>query len=275
MTARDHRGHALALFHRAFAPLLAVGRRYPALEEIIVDGPKLFVAAEEGLVGLDLVAETGLRLPDIRALCDNAAVYDGAQFGEVPPARPILSVKVPPELRVSASIPPVVDDISVAIRFLRSKTLTLDDYVGQGVMTQDQAAHLRRLLQAKKSIVVSGGTGTGKAQPIDEPVLTPSGWQAIGALKAGDLVLGPDGRTTRVRGVYPQGTKPVVRVTFRDGRRTRCCHDHLWQVWAKRGTGEGPRGAGPSVPPRRSRSRSPALQGTHAASASRSSRPAG
>ena len=87
MIPHDRRQHALALFNRAFAPLLAVGRRYPALEEIIVDGPKLLIAAEEGLVGLDLVAETGLRPPDIRALCDNAAVYDGAQFGEVPPAR--------------------------------------------------------------------------------------------------------------------------------------------------------------------------------------------
>ena len=162
MIVRDHRQHALALFHHAFAPLLAVGQRYPALEEILVDGPKLFVAADEGLVGLDLEAETGLHPPAIRALCDNAAVYDGAQFGEVPPARPILSVKIPPELRVSASIPPVADDISVAVRFLRAKSLTLDDYVGQGVMTEDQAAELRRLLAARKSIVVSGGTGTGK-----------------------------------------------------------------------------------------------------------------
>jgi type IV secretion system protein VirB11 len=159
---RDHRGQALALFRRGLAPLLAVGQRYPALEEILVDGKKLFIAADEGLVGLDLEAETGMHPGEVRALCDNAAVYDGTQFGEVPPARPILSVKIPPELRVSASIPPVSDDIDVAIRFLRAKTLTLDDYVEQGVMTEEQAAELRHLLQARKSIVVSGGTGTGK-----------------------------------------------------------------------------------------------------------------
>ena len=162
MIPRDHRQHALALFNRAFAPLLAVGQRYPALEEIIVDGTRLFVAADEGLIGLDLKAETGLHPADIRALCDNAAVYDGAEFGEVPPARPIMSVKIPPELRVSASVPPVSQDISVAIRFLRARSLTLEDYVEQGVMTQEQAAHLRRLLRARKSLVVSGGTGTGK-----------------------------------------------------------------------------------------------------------------
>jgi type IV secretion system protein VirB11 len=163
MTVRDHRGPALALFHRAFEPLLAVGRRYPALEEIIVDGPnKLLVAAEEGLVSLDLLAETGLGPPEIRALCDTAAVVDGSQFGEVPPARPTLSVKIPPELRVSAAIPPVADEIGVNIRFLRGQALTLEDYVAQGVMTEDQAAHLRQLLHARKSMVIAGGTGTGK-----------------------------------------------------------------------------------------------------------------
>ena len=36
----------------------------------------------------------------------------------------------------------------------------------------------------------------GRAQPVDRQVLTPAGWQAIGTLRIGDLVVGSDGRPT-------------------------------------------------------------------------------
>ena len=70
----------------------------------------------------------------------------------------------------------------------------------------------------------------GRAQPIDRRVLTPSGWQAIGSLRVGDLVIGSDGRPTPVLGVYPQGRRPVFRVTSQDQASTLCCAEHLWTV---------------------------------------------
>lgn len=79
-------------------------------------------------------------------------------------------------------------------------------------------------------IVVSGETGQGKAQPVDEPVLTPSGWRPIGDLRVGDPVLAVDGSVSRVTGVFPQGARPVARVAFNDGAWTRCDLDHLWSV---------------------------------------------
>jgi hypothetical protein len=69
-----------------------------------------------------------------------------------------------------------------------------------------------------------------KAQPLDAGVLTPTGWSTIGALSAGDEVIGADGQPTRVVGVYPQGHKEVFRVEFTDGASTECCDDHLWAV---------------------------------------------
>ncbi|MEZ5121527.1 MAG: PhoH family protein [Solirubrobacterales bacterium] len=70
----------------------------------------------------------------------------------------------------------------------------------------------------------------GRAQPLDRRVLTPSGWQPIGMLHVGDLVIGSDGRPTPVLGVYPQGRRPVFRVTSQDGASTLCCAEHLWTV---------------------------------------------
>src|SRR3954464_15547878 len=57
----------------------------------------------------------------------------------------------------------------------------------------------------------------GRAQPLMSPVLTPSGFQPIGSLQVGDLVIGSGGLPTPVLGVYPQGRKEVFRVVARDG----------------------------------------------------------
>lgn len=77
---------------------------------------------------------------------------------------------------------------------------------------------------------VSGPPGTGKAQPLDTPVLTPSGWVRMGDIKVGDEVVGSNGMATRVRAVHPQGEVPISRVIFSDGSSTECCDDHLWTV---------------------------------------------
>ncbi len=70
----------------------------------------------------------------------------------------------------------------------------------------------------------------GRAQPLDSQVLTPDGFRRFGDLTVGDLVVGSDGRPTPVIGVYPQGRKPVYRVTAQDGASTLCCGEHLWTV---------------------------------------------
>lgn len=75
-----------------------------------------------------------------------------------------------------------------------------------------------------------GQLGRSKSQPLDEVVLTPSGWVAMGDLHVGDYVVGRNGKPTRITGVYPQGVEQVYRVTFTDGSWTRCSADHLWAV---------------------------------------------
>jgi phosphate starvation-inducible protein PhoH and related proteins len=70
----------------------------------------------------------------------------------------------------------------------------------------------------------------GRAQPVDREVLTPTGFQTIGSLRVGDLVIGSDGRPTPVLGVYPQGRREVFRVQAQDGSSTLACAEHLWFV---------------------------------------------
>jgi DNA modification methylase len=67
-----------------------------------------------------------------------------------------------------------------------------------------------------------------KAQPIDAKILTPTGWRPMGEIQVGDPVICGDGLPTRVLGVYPQGERPIYRITFSDGASTEADADHLW-----------------------------------------------
>lgn len=98
----------------------------------------------------------------------------------------------------------------------------------QGELWPFQTPAYERMLE--RNVLVAYEMGLGKAQTSDEPVLTPTGWTPIGELKVGDRVIGQDGRPTVVEGVYPQGEKELVKVTFQDGTWTRCSWEHLWNV---------------------------------------------
>lgn len=69
----------------------------------------------------------------------------------------------------------------------------------------------------------------GKALRNGTPVATPYGWKEIENLRQGDQVIAGDGSVTIVTGVYPQGVKPLYRMTFDVGETIDCCAEHLWK----------------------------------------------
>ena len=70
----------------------------------------------------------------------------------------------------------------------------------------------------------------GRAESLNSLLMTPTGWRKMGDIRVGDLVIGSDGKPTEVLGVYPQGKKPVYRLTMTDGASVVACAEHLWQV---------------------------------------------
>lgn len=84
-------------------------------------------------------------------------------------------------------------------------------------------------------MLVLGTTGSGKAQPLDAKLHTPSGWQRMGDVKIGMLLSMPDGSIAPVVGVFPQGMVDIYKVTFVDGRSTEACGEHLWEIFHKEG----------------------------------------
>lgn len=93
-----------------------------------------------------------------------------------------------------------------------------------------QDAGVNNLLRTRKSGVIYDDMGLGKALPMNAKIATPNGWIQMKDVSVGDAVIGSDGKSTRVIGVYPQGEKEVFKVTFSDGASVECCDEHLWAV---------------------------------------------
>ena len=73
--------------------------------------------------------------------------------------------------------------------------------------------------------------GVGKAQPLSSKILTPTGWKLMGDINVDDIIVGSDGTTQQVLNVFPQGIRPVYKVTMKDGGVTYCDEEHLWTVF--------------------------------------------
>ncbi len=64
--------------------------------------------------------------------------------------------------RVQAMLPPIVSAPSFSMRKPASRVFTLDDYAQTRIITAAQSSLIRDAVLARKTIVVSGGTGSGK-----------------------------------------------------------------------------------------------------------------
>ena len=76
---------------------------------------------------------------------------------------PVLHAQLPDGSRLAAVIPPVVRPApALTIRKFPSRHFTVDDLIARGTMTQRLAIFLAEQIAAGKTLLISGGTSTGK-----------------------------------------------------------------------------------------------------------------
>lgn len=100
------------------------------------------------------------------------------------------------------------------------------------VMTSVNAKKFRA--KHPKGIMLLGVQGSGKAQPLYSKVLMENRkWKQIGELEVGDKIRTPSGKVQPIKEIFDHSEKNCYRVTFRDGRYTDCCDEHLWKIYNK------------------------------------------
>lgn len=81
-----------------------------------------------------------------------------------------------------------------------------------------------------KLVTWAGGAATGKAQPLNALIRTPSGWTTMGELKEGSIICDTEGGAQYVQKIHPQGIQDIYKVETNDGGVAECTLDHLWVV---------------------------------------------
>ena len=87
---------------------------------------------------------------------------------------------------------------------------------------------IHRGARLKKFYLRSAATGVGKSIPNSTIIPTPNGLKTVGEIQVGDYLFDAFGKPTLVKAIYPQGLKEVWEITFKDGRKAKCCEEHLW-----------------------------------------------
>ena len=124
---------------------------------------------------------------------------------------------------ISELLQPTMDELDRI-----SETGGIGTGIPTGFMDLDQ---ITNGLHPGQMITVAGRPGSGKALALDTPLATPDGWTAMGAVRVGDLLVGADGRPTRVLAATEvMADRPCFTVTFSDGAQIVADAEHQWVV---------------------------------------------
>ena len=149
----------------------------PQVNDILVNGPNsIFVE----VAGVLQKAQTRFIDDDhVMRIIRRVLAPLGRRLDE---SSPMVDARLPDGSRVNAIIPPIaLDGPSISIRKFTQKHLTASDLVNLGSMTRECLELLTVIVQNRRNLLVSGGTGTGKTTilnllsqfiPKDERIVT-------------------------------------------------------------------------------------------------------
>lgn len=148
-----------------------------SITEVMINGHEdIFIEKSGRLQKLNAKFESQRRLEDI------IQRIVGQAGREVNQANPIVDTRLPDGSRVNIVLPPIsLCGPVVTIRKFSKKSMTIEQLIRYGSITQDIADKLEILVKSKYNIFISGGTGSGKTTflnalsnyiPKDERVIT-------------------------------------------------------------------------------------------------------
>jgi pilus assembly protein CpaF len=130
----------------------------PAISEVMVNGSGRVFVERDGR--LETATGVTVREQNLRVAVRNLARALGDDISE---EQPLLDARLPDGSRVAAALPPVsLGGTTLTIRKFQARLFTAAELVRIGTLTGDQLQTLRRAIQARHNILISGGTGTGK-----------------------------------------------------------------------------------------------------------------
>jgi pilus assembly protein CpaF len=194
--------------------------RDPEVDEIMVNDPRQVFVERQGRIDL-----TAVRFRDddeLRHVIDRILAPLNRRLDE---SSPYVDARLPDGSRVNAVIPPlIVGGPALTIRRFPAASFTMSRLVELGTMSSDTAGMLERFVVERRSLVISGGTGSGKTSTLNAlGNRIPSGERLISIEDAAELRLGhPHWLALEARPANSEGRGEVtIRSLVRNALRMR------------------------------------------------------
>jgi pilus assembly protein CpaF len=130
----------------------------PDVSEIMVNGAHAVYVERDGVVAV--VENVRLDERNLRVAVKNIARAVGDDISD---EQPILDARLPDGSRVAAIVPPCsLGGTTLTIRKFQQQFFTADELVHAGMLPQNTLAMLRDAVQHDQTVLISGGTSTGK-----------------------------------------------------------------------------------------------------------------
>lgn len=157
-----------------YGPLTAL-MRDDDVTDILVNGPYEVWVERAGRL-----SRTGVLFADEEALRGFVDRCLGRAGRRVDATQPVGDAALPDGSRIHVVLPPLASaGALVSIRRIPTVRYSLDDLVGLSMMTGNEAALLASAVASRKTIAVSGGTGSGKTTLVNALLSLVSGGERV------------------------------------------------------------------------------------------------
>jgi len=134
-----------------------------SISEVMVNGPDCIFIEKAGFI--EPVRGVSLGEKSLMVAVKNIARRLGDDISE---SKPILDSRLPDGSRVAAVIPPCsVNGVTLTIRKFNSRHFGIEDLIQAGTLERWLANQLESYVLARKNLLISGSTGSGKTSLIN------------------------------------------------------------------------------------------------------------
>ncbi|KPF74986.1 type II secretion system protein E [alpha proteobacterium AAP81b] len=135
----------------------------PTISDIMVNSASMVFVERRGKI-----EEVGTRFANDAHLLRIIGKIVSGVGRRVDESSPMVDARLPDGSRINAIIPPLaLDGPVLSIRKFSKSPIDLDKLVGFGSMTADCAEVLRGVIKARRNVLISGGTGSGKTTMLN------------------------------------------------------------------------------------------------------------
>lgn len=190
----------------------------PSINEIMVnDSKNVFVERQGVIERVEVLFRDDAHL---RHVIDRIVAPIGRRIDE---SSPLVDARLPDGSRVNAIIPPLaIGGPAITIRKFSRDPFTLDRLLELGTLNQEMATFLESCVSGRVSLIISGGTGSGKTSTLNALGLCiPEGERLITIEDAAELqlrhphLISLESRPPNIEGVGEIPIRTLVRNALR------------------------------------------------------------